>query len=166
MTFAECYSTLELRHGASLSEAHDAYKRLALLHHPDRNGDDPESRRIFCRVTEAYARLRLANHARSRSTRAGECPACRSVGDLFVGLHGKLSCADCLLGRRRRYLPLPTYRQIRCVVAILCLGVASCCLFQTAVYGAPVYAFAGFLSVLGAIASLGLNVFTADIIEA
>ncbi len=165
MTFAECYNTLELRPGATLAEAHAAYKRLALLHHPDRNADDPESRRLFCRVTEAYARLRLAYHARRASNRAGECPTCGVMGDLFVGLHGRLLCADCLLGKRRRYLPLPTFRQVRCVAAMLLLTLAIGCLINTAISGESQSAFAGFGCVFGALASLGFNVFTADIIE-
>jgi hypothetical protein len=165
VTFTECYNTLKLRPGASMAEAHAAYKRLALRHHPDRNGDDPENRRLFCLVTEAYARLRTAHHARTESNRSGECPACKSIGELFVGLHGRLLCADCLLGKRRRYLPMPTYRQIRCLAAVLFLCVAAVCLVRTAIFAEPHSAFAGFGCVLVAMASLGLNVLSADIIE-
>lgn len=165
MTFAECYSTLGLRPGASLSDVQVAYKRLAMRHHPDRSGDDDESCRVFCRVTEAYARLKGVHHARLHSRQAGECPTCGGVRDLFIGLHGHLRCADCLLGKRRRYLPLPTYRQIRCFAAMVLLAAAVFCLYRTARTADPGAAFTGFACVLAAMASLGLNVRSADIIE-
>jgi curved DNA-binding protein CbpA len=49
------YDTLELQKDASLTDIKKAYRRLAMLHHPDRNrGHEEEATLIFQKVSEAY----------------------------------------------------------------------------------------------------------------
>ncbi len=61
------YAVLGLRPGASELEIRDAYRRLAKIHHPDRNPGDPQALATFARLSESYAALR----ARSRSAAVG-----------------------------------------------------------------------------------------------
>lgn len=53
----EPYSVLELQPGAGREEVKSAYRRLALVTHPDRNPDDNQSAARFRRVREAYERI-------------------------------------------------------------------------------------------------------------
>lgn len=48
------YSVLGLSHGASQDEIKKAYKKLALKHHPDKNGGDTE---MFKKISEAHTKL-------------------------------------------------------------------------------------------------------------
>ena len=48
------YSVLQISRSATLPEVKAAYKRLALLHHPDRHGGCPEKRSDFQKLNEAY----------------------------------------------------------------------------------------------------------------
>lgn len=52
----ECYQILglESKKNYSLEEIKRAYREKALLHHPDKNKDDPQSSEIFLRIKEAY----------------------------------------------------------------------------------------------------------------
>lgn len=52
------YRTLGISPTASEQELRAAYRRLALRHHPDRNGGSLESARRFEDVQEAYAEVR------------------------------------------------------------------------------------------------------------
>lgn len=56
---ADPYRTLGLDPSASEAQLRAAYRRLALLHHPDHNGGSPEAARRFEGVQEAYAEIRL-----------------------------------------------------------------------------------------------------------
>ena len=49
------YNTLQVPNNASKGEIQKAYKRLAFLHHPDRNPGDKKAVKSFRRVTEAYS---------------------------------------------------------------------------------------------------------------
>ena len=52
------YSVLGISPGASEKEIKEAYKKLAMRHHPDRNpGDREGAERRFKEISEAYARL-------------------------------------------------------------------------------------------------------------
>ena len=51
------YDLLGLTNEASHKQVRDAYRRLALLHHPDRNQNNPESAERMKAVNEAYAVL-------------------------------------------------------------------------------------------------------------
>lgn len=50
------YETLGVKRGCSPDEVRSAYRKLVLVHHPDRSSD-PASRDIFIKVTEAYGVL-------------------------------------------------------------------------------------------------------------
>lgn len=53
----ECLRRLELDDSAQAPAIRRAYRRLALEHHPDRNGGSEESSRRFMRLAEAYREL-------------------------------------------------------------------------------------------------------------
>ena len=48
------YKLLELEPGASEDDVKKAWKRLARVHHPDLNPDDPGAQKRFIRIKEAY----------------------------------------------------------------------------------------------------------------
>lgn len=51
------YHILELEKDASDKQVRDAYRRLALLHHPDRNRDNPVAAERMKEINESYAVL-------------------------------------------------------------------------------------------------------------
>jgi len=51
------YDILGLENDASQKQVRDAYRRLALLHHPDRNKDNPEAADRMKEINESYAVL-------------------------------------------------------------------------------------------------------------
>lgn len=51
------YDILGLKEDASHKEVRDAYRRLALTHHPDRNQNNPEAAERMKAINEAYAVL-------------------------------------------------------------------------------------------------------------
>lgn len=55
---AHCYGVLGLQRDASLKEIKQAYRRLSLKYHPDRNKDEDADRR-FKEITEAYQTLKI-----------------------------------------------------------------------------------------------------------
>lgn len=53
------YDILDINRGATLSEVKKAYKKLALIHHPDKHANAPDDERleqqeIFKRISQAY----------------------------------------------------------------------------------------------------------------
>ena len=57
----DLYGALGLEDGASVEEVQRAYKRLARVHHPDRNRDDPGgAAEAFARISEAHDVLSVA----------------------------------------------------------------------------------------------------------
>jgi len=52
------YQVLGVPPGASSEELHDAYRRLVMLHHPDRNSGSAESTRRFQEIQRAYELVR------------------------------------------------------------------------------------------------------------
>ena len=75
---------LGLPNGASEDDLKDAYRRLALRHHPDRNRGDEIAAAKFREVSEAYAALR----------RDGRCPGASREGMATGASHGFAFAAD------------------------------------------------------------------------
>lgn len=165
MTYLKCYQVLGVSPGATLRQVHRSYKRLVLLHHPDRTSGDPASLATFCEVTEAYATLKRAFALREVSKSAGPCPRCERIKELFRGVDGRKYCADCLLTKTRKFLPLPTYEQIRCVGVIGLQGLAVYCTVVSAVLGSWQHAAFGMGFVILALGWLVVDLFRADVIE-
>lgn len=57
MTRLDYYELLGVERTAGHAEIKTAYRRLALRHHPDRNGGDPQAEERFKAISEAYAVL-------------------------------------------------------------------------------------------------------------
>ena len=74
---------LGLGAGATDAEVRAAYRRLAKIHHPDRNPGDPAALATFRRITDSYAALRSAPPP--RAARAVTAEPVAAVGDLAVG---------------------------------------------------------------------------------
>lgn len=51
------YDTLQVGRDAAPNAVRAAYRRAAQRHHPDRNGDSPDSQDAMARINEAYAVL-------------------------------------------------------------------------------------------------------------
>jgi hypothetical protein len=93
------YAVLGLRPGAGDDEIRDAYRRLAKIHHPDRNPGDSQALATFARLSESYAALRgrargsapaattplSAAVGRRTSSRRDTSAAAITVADLPVG---------------------------------------------------------------------------------
>lgn len=48
------YEILEVEHDAPIERIKKAYRKLALLYHPDRNPDNPEASAKFIMISKAY----------------------------------------------------------------------------------------------------------------
>ena len=48
------FNTLGLQPNSTLSDVKSAFRRLSLIHHPDKNGNSEESNRIFKEIINAY----------------------------------------------------------------------------------------------------------------
>src|ERR1700757_5221267 len=58
LNISKCYETLGLKPGASMKEIKQAYRKLALLYHPDKDSSDGNETR-FKQISDAYQTLRL-----------------------------------------------------------------------------------------------------------
>lgn len=77
------YAVLSLPPAADATEIRDAYRELALKHHPDKGGDHE----LFCRITEAWgvlgdAERRSRYDAELRLTRT-TCSVCGGDGRVW-----------------------------------------------------------------------------------
>jgi len=52
--FKDYYKLLGIEREATLNEVRGAYKKLALMYHPDKNKNDKEAERKFKEILEAY----------------------------------------------------------------------------------------------------------------
>jgi len=57
LNIADCHQILGIQAGASQKEIKNAYRRLSLKYHPDRNKDEKNEER-FKKIIEAYQQLR------------------------------------------------------------------------------------------------------------
>lgn len=165
MTILKCYQVLGLAPGATLRQIHRAYKKLVLQHHPDRNSGDPESLRVFVEATEAYSLLKRAYAMREVSKGVGVCPKCERLAPLLRGVGGREYCSECLLARRRKFLPMPTYEQIKCLGVIVLQGAALYLLIHSIVERSVPHGVVAFALGILAFGVLAYDFWTADVIE-
>lgn len=168
MDYDTCFETLGVESGASLRQIHSAYKQLALKHHPDRAPDDPESHEVFIRVTEAYSILKNAYFTAKgvpQRARMKKCHRCGTYGTLLDGLDRKQYCPDCLLGRRRKLLPMPLMETIRCIGVFVLLATAVGLIVRASIVGPRgLFLVAGALCIAG-LGLLAYHVWSADVIK-
>lgn len=165
MTILRCYQTLGLQPGTTLRHVHRAYKQIVLKHHPDRTGSDAASLAIFVEATEAYATLKRAYALREISKNAGPCIKCEKFAPLLRGVDGRHYCADCLLAKRRKFLPLPTYEQVKCLGVIGLQGAAAYMIVTSISIRSPLHGLAAFGLALLGLGVLAYDFWTADVIE-
>jgi molecular chaperone DnaJ len=65
LNLAECYQILGVKPGASQKDIKNAYRRLSLQYHPDRNKEEKEGQKLK-KVIEAYQWLRLSEKGKNR----------------------------------------------------------------------------------------------------
>ncbi len=165
MSYLKCYQVLGLPPGATLRQIHRAYKRLVLRHHPDRTAGDAVSLALFCEVTEAYSTLKRAFALREVAKNAGPCGKCERIAQLYRALDGNRYCSDCLLSHRRRFLPLPTFEQIKCMGVIALQALAIYCVSVSILYGDMHHGVVALLLILGALALMAFDFWRADVID-
>jgi molecular chaperone DnaJ len=83
---SDYYATLEVPRDADDTAIKKAYRKLAMQHHPDRNGGDAAAEARFKEITEAYDVLRDADK-RSIYDRYGEAGLKRGAGGGPSGFH-------------------------------------------------------------------------------
>ncbi|MGI0027374.1 MAG: DnaJ domain-containing protein, partial [Nitrosopumilaceae archaeon] len=67
MNIYQCYETLGLAPGASIKEIKQAYRKLALLYHPDKDSSDGNEAR-FKQILNAYQTLSLHHKTKLKIT--------------------------------------------------------------------------------------------------
>ena len=91
------YEVLEVERTCTEAELKVAYRKLAMLHHPDRNAGNPESEAKFKQVSEAYSVLcdpqkRAAydryGHAGVNGMGGGAGPGASDIHDIFNQVFG------------------------------------------------------------------------------
>ncbi|KAJ3189570.1 Myosin 10A, isoform D [Irineochytrium annulatum] len=78
----QCHVLLGVRPGATRNEIRAAFRRLALRHHPDRNGPDANGDR-FREISEAYQVL--MERAEERTSVAGDPPLAEGAVPVYAG---------------------------------------------------------------------------------
>lgn len=159
-----CRQVLGVEAGASLAEVRRAYVTLAA---ELRGGaaDSVERRERYRQLTEAYSTLAEAHRAGGDATAGARCPRCGGglAGPVEGGRPGV--CAKCLLGWRRRLLPMPIYVKVRCVLCIVLQAGALWGLIAAWTNESVAYALVAISLGLSSTAALTYHVLTADVIE-
>jgi hypothetical protein len=118
---AETYfQTLGLHRGATITDVRRAFRRLALLHHPDHDHTFG-ARRRFVRILEAY-RILTELVGGDDDVRVAACEMCGQTERLFPHTDGRSCCGSCLLGGGGRLLPAPFARLVRFYGVMLLLA--------------------------------------------
>jgi len=65
-TVEDAFRILGLPINASECDVKQAYKKMALRHHPDKNPGDSESHRQFIAISEAFQRISRSKHGQSK----------------------------------------------------------------------------------------------------
>lgn len=165
MSIFRCYQVLGLQPGATPRQVHRAYRKLVHRHHPDHTDGDAESTRRFCEITEAHATLKRILDLQRHGGQSGICLGCDRPAPLLRGINGRQYCADCLLARRRRFLPMPTYAQIRCLGVIAFQVAAFYCTAVSITRSSTPHGLAALVFIAGAIAAMAIDFLRADVIE-
>lgn len=165
MSILRCYQVLGLQPGSTLRNVHRAYKQIVLKHHPDRTGSDSVSLAIFVEATEAYATLKRAYATRETSKNAGVCPKCEKFAPLLRGIGGRYFCAECLLVKRRKFLPMPTYAQAKCLGVIGVQGAAAYLIVSSISLRSMPHGIAAVGLAFVGMAVLAYEYWTADLID-
>ncbi|HJL20229.1 MAG TPA: J domain-containing protein [Sandaracinaceae bacterium LLY-WYZ-13_1] len=88
----QAHSVLGIPASATVAQARAAFRRLALMHHPDRNPGDPRAHERFKKILRAYrTAMRSIGRARAAGASSHEVPAgprpdryaCGRCGDSF-----------------------------------------------------------------------------------
>lgn len=165
MSILRCYQVLGLQPGSTLRHIHRAYKKIVLQHHPDRTGSDESSLKIFVEATEAYSTLKRAYALREISRNAGLCPKCEKFAPLLRGVDGRHYCAECLLAKRRKFLPMPTYEQVKCLGVIGLQGAAAYLIVSSITMRSLPHGVAAVGLAAVGLAVLAYDFWSADVIE-
>ncbi|OQZ05902.1 MAG: hypothetical protein B6D36_07770 [Planctomycetes bacterium UTPLA1] len=165
VSILHCYQVLGLQPGSTLRSVHRAYKQIVLKHHPDRTGSDSASLAIFVEATEAYATLKRAYATREASKNAGVCPKCEKFAPLLRGIGRRHYCAECLLVKRRKFLPMPTYAQAKCLGVIGVQGAAAYLIVSSISMRSMPHGIAAVGLAFVGMAVLAYEYWTADLID-
>jgi hypothetical protein len=160
ISLEECYRLLDLPASATTEQIRAAFRRLAKEHHPDVHSRRRDHRR-FVEVANAYRILREKLRVRPPDSEWGPCPRCGQFSDILVGLDGRKSCPDCLLGvtQRSRILPMPFIPLAKHLVTLMLYGASVYFLFVYLESGAMRHAAIS----LGCVAT-GLLVLAAEVL--
>src|SRR5438270_12068645 len=93
MARRDYYEMLGVNRDADEEAIKNAYRRLAMKHHPDRNPDNPKAEEMFKEAKEAYETLTDANK-RAAYERDGHADVDPSAGMADGGAAGVSRCAD------------------------------------------------------------------------
>ena len=69
MNLSDCYQILGIQKDASQKEIKNAYRRLSLKYHPDKNKDDKDGEK-FKQIIEAYQLLRRQEKTKTKASEA------------------------------------------------------------------------------------------------
>lgn len=126
---ARCYERLGLATDASLPQVKRAFRKLAFIHHPDRNNHTHASRIRFDRINEAYRTIERDHERKAADGIIGACFRCRTWGQIKKGLDGLEYCKVCILDEKgRRLLPGPPLVIAECTITLVLLAAAITCL--------------------------------------
>jgi hypothetical protein len=167
LTPAQAFAILGLPTSADALKVKSTYRRLAFVHHPDRNPECAKSLARFQQVSRAFqtleAKFRIDAEARPPEVLSGECQACGAYALLREGLDGNWACFDCLVSAEGRLLGLPGPIAVMatCGFAIVTLVVAATCLGMGLALDNASYGVAALILSVLAIASLVWTCLTA-----